>query len=299
MWPQLMQVARGGGLNSIETYVFWNYHEAERGHLDWKSESRNLGAFLQAAQQSGLFVILRLGPYICAEWFNAGLPLWLTTNTSIALRYYDAGWLEAVEGWVKRVTAYVEPWLARNGGPIILAQIENEYGGAGSDPGRQAYVEWCANLTQLVDIDVPWLMCREPDAPQPLIYAENGFYSDINYVTSQQTQRKQPAMWTENWPGWVQNWGNGKPNRPAEDVSYSMLTFIASGGSMHNQYMYYGGTNWGITQGNQGVQSDGTVHAITQSYDYDAAIDEWGLPHGMTEHRTLVLTLCADNAFRC
>ena len=278
MWPQLMQTARAGGLNTIETYVFWNYHESERGQFDWTSESRNLGAFLQAAQDEGLFVILRIGPYICAEWFNAGLPLWLTTNTSIALRYYDPGWLEAVEAWVRQVTAYVEPWLARNGGPIMLAQIENEYGAAGNDPGRQAYVQWCANLTRLVDIDVPWIMCRAPDAPQPLIYAENGFYSDISYVTTQQSQRQQPAMWTENWPGWVENWGNGKPNRPAEDVSYSMLTYVASGGSMHNQYMYYGGTNWGITQGNQGNGPDG-LHAITQSYDYDAAIDEFGVPH--------------------
>ena len=279
MWPQLMQTARQGGLNTIQTYTFWNLHAAERdGPLDWTTGSRDLGAFLQAAQDAGLFVVLRIGPYICAEWYNAGLPLWLTTNASVALRYYEQGWLDAVDTWTRQVAAYVEPWLARHGGPIIMAQIENEYGGAGSDPLRQAYVQWCANLTRAVDIGVPWLMCREPDAPQPLIYAENGFYSDIDYVMQQQDERMQPAMWTENWPGWVQNWGNGKPNRPAEDVAYSLLAFVASGGSMHNQYMYFGGTNFGITSGNQGNGPDG-LHAITQSYDYDGAVDEFGVPH--------------------
>jgi beta-galactosidase len=113
-----------------------------------------------------------------------------------------------------------------------LAQIENEYGNGGSDPKRVDYIQWCGNLTVELDIDVPWIMCQQPDAPKPTIYACNGFYCDW-YVAAQQTGRQQPAMWTENWPGWFQDHGQAKPRRPAEDVAYAMMHFVAAGGAFH------------------------------------------------------------------
>lgn len=236
MWPQLLASARAAGLNTVQTYVFWNYHEAVKGVMDWSTESRNLTQFLQTAQDAGLFVNLRIGPYVCAEWQYGGLPIWLHDDPAIQFRYYDPLWLTPVEKFIRYVTRLVEPYLARNGGPIILAQIENEYGGAGSDPKRIQYVDWCGNLTVALDIDIPWVMCQQPDAPPPTIYACNGFTCD-DYVANQQTVRRQPAMWTENWSGWVEDWTMGKPNRPVEDLAFATLKFIAAGGSYMNYYM--------------------------------------------------------------
>ena len=164
---------------------------------------------------------------VCAEWYYGGLPLWLRDNSSIALRYYDDLWLQPVEEFIRYVTKYVEPYLPRHGGPIVLAQIEvsatlaaqrasrparlsltpvspsaqNEYGNAGDDPKRAAYINWCGNLTESLAIGIPWVMCQQPDAPSPTVYACNGFYCDW-YVEHQQNTRKMPAAWTENWPGW-------------------------------------------------------------------------------------------------
>ena len=172
--------------------MFWNYHEDVKGVMDWETESRNLREFLQTAQDAGLFINLRIGPYgppllhtssphsshsstisprrlsalcsacggaVCAEWYFGGLPLWLRDNSSIELRYYDPLWLEPVGRFITYVTKYVEPYLARNGGPIILAQIENEYGSGGNDPLRNESAAVSPPTTRLARCTRPLTLC--------------------------------------------------------------------------------------------------------------------------------------------
>ena len=156
-------------------YVFWNYHEPEYRQYDFTTENRNLGQFLQAAADAGLFINLRIGPFVCAEWTFGGLPVWL--RNGMHFRTNDTRWEYEMDTFVTYILRYVEPWLARNGGPIILAQIENEYDNMeGDDAGNKEYVEWCGALTQKADIGIPWVMCSSHDAPSFIINTCNGFY---------------------------------------------------------------------------------------------------------------------------
>ena len=176
--------------------MFHNYHEEVKGHWDWATEHRNLSLFLQAAADAGLFVNLRIGPYVCAEWFYGGQPLWLH-DQGFNFRDYNPGWTKYMSDMMTTVVEYVEPYLARNGGPIILTQIENEYG------RFNEYVEWCGNLTTQLNTDTVWIMCQQPTPPAPIVGTCNG--DDCSgFVQNQQSTVHMPAMWTEDWVAWFQ-----------------------------------------------------------------------------------------------
>ncbi|XP_056167796.1 beta-galactosidase isoform X2 [Syzygium oleosum] len=152
------------------------------------------------------------------------------------------------------------------GGPIILSQIENEYGPMEYEIGApgQVYTQWAAKMALNLDIGVPWIMCKQDDAPDPIINTCNGFYCD--YFSPNKAYK--PTMWTEAWTGWYTEFGGAVPYRPAEDMAFSVAKFIQKGGSFINYYMYHGGTNFGRTSGGP---------FIATSYDYDAPLDEYGL----------------------
>ncbi|KAM7517559.1 hypothetical protein LguiB_016521 [Lonicera macranthoides] len=195
MWPDLIEKAKEGGLDTIETYVFWNAHEAVRRQYDF-SGNLDLIRFLKTVKDHGLYAVLRIGPYVCAEW-NYGYNEMQNFTTLIV-------------DMVKK-----EKLFASQGGPIILAQIENEYGNVmeAYGDGGKAYVNWCANMADSLHIGVPWIMCQQKDAPQPM------------------------------------NWGGKDPHRTAEDLAFSVARFFQRGGTFQNYYMYHGGTNFGRTSG--------------------------------------------------
>ena len=122
MWPGLMKAAAADGLNMIEIYVFWNYHEQVEGTFDW-SERGNLTLFLDAIKEAGLFANLRIGPYVCAEWDYGGIPAWLAYKPSMRLRAYNQPWMDAVQAWMQRVIDETRDYFADRGGPIVLAQV--------------------------------------------------------------------------------------------------------------------------------------------------------------------------------
>ena len=151
------------------------------------------------------------------------------------------------------------------GGPIIIAQIENEYGNIMWEYGEagKAYINWCAQMAVSQNVGVPWIMCQQNDAPLPMINTCNGYYCD--WFTP--NNPNSPKMFTENWVGWFKKWGERDPHRTAEDVAFSVARFFQRGGVFNNYYMYHGGTNFGRTAGGP---------YIATSYDYDAPIDEYG-----------------------
>ncbi|XP_031118394.1 beta-galactosidase 15-like [Ipomoea triloba] len=267
MWPDLMKKAKEGGLDAIETYVFWNAHEPVRRQYDF-SGNHDLIKFIKTCQENGLYVVLRIGPYVCAEWNYGGFPVWLHNRPGLkAFRTNDQVFMREMQNFTTLIVEKVrkEKLFASQGGPIILAQIENEYGninGPYGDDGKE-YINWCAKLANSFGIGVPWIMCQQHDAPEPMLETCNGWYCDRYKPTNPTT----PKMWTENWTGWFKSWGGKDPYRTAEDLAYSVARFIQLGGTFQNYYMYHGGTNFGRTAGGP---------YITTTYDYNAPLDEYG-----------------------
>ncbi|CAN7051306.1 hypothetical protein IGI04_027212 [Brassica rapa subsp. trilocularis] len=267
MWPDLIQKSKDGGLDVIETYVFWNGHEPEKNKYNFEGRY-DLVKFVKLAAKAGLYVHLRIGPYACAEWNYGGFPVWLHFVPGIKFRTDN----EPFKAEMQRFTAKIvdlmkqEKLYASQGGPIILSQIENEYGNIDSAYGAagKSYMKWSASMALSLDTGVPWNMCQQGDAPDPIINTCNGFYCDQFTPNS----NNKPKMWTENWSGWFLGFGEPTPYRPVEDLAFAVARFFQRGGTFQNYYMYHGGTNFERTSGGP---------LISTSYDYDAPIDEYGL----------------------
>ncbi|XP_021902002.1 beta-galactosidase-like [Carica papaya] len=266
MWPDLIQKGKDGGLDAIETYIFWDIHEPNPRQYDF-SGNKDFIKFFQLIQQAGLYAILRIGPYVCAEWSYGGFPLWLHNTPGIQLRTDNEIYKNEMQIFTSKIVSMCKDakLFAPQGGPIILAQIENEYGNImkGYGAAGKSYINWAAQMAVNQNIGIPWVMCQQDDAPQPMINACNGFYCD----QFKPNNPKSPKMWTENWTGWFKLWGNSEPHRPAEDVAFAVARFFQNGGVLNNYYMYHGGTNFGRKAGGP---------YITTSYDYDAPLDEYG-----------------------
>ncbi|KAK7411940.1 hypothetical protein VNO78_03385 [Psophocarpus tetragonolobus] len=267
MWPDLIQKAKDGGLDVIQTYVFWNGHEPSPGKYYFE-DRYDLVKFVKLVKQAGLYVHLRIGPYICAEWNFGGFPVWLKYVPGISFRTDNEPFKAAMQKFTAKIVSLMkqEGLFQSQGGPIIMSQIENEYGPVEWEIGApgKAYTKWAAQMAVGLDTDVPWVMCKQEDAPDPVIDTCNGFYCE-NFKPNKNTK---PKMWTENWTGWYTDFGGAVPTRPAEDLAFSVARFIQNGGSFVNYYMYHGGTNFGRTSGGL---------FIATSYDYDAPLDEYGL----------------------
>ncbi|KAG4153747.1 hypothetical protein ERO13_D03G011600v2 [Gossypium hirsutum] len=267
MWEDLIQKAKDGGLDVIETYVFWNVHEPSPGNYNFEGRY-DLVRFIKTVQKAGLYAHLRIGPYVCAEWNFGGFPVWLKFVPGISFRTDNEPFKRAMQGFTEKIVGLMKNHnlFESQGGPIILSQIENEYGAQSKLLGAAGYnyVTWAAKMAVETGTGVPWVMCKEDDAPDPVINTCNGFYCDA----FQPNKPYKPTIWTEAWSGWFSDFGGPLHHRPAEDLAFAVARFIQKGGSFVNYYMYHGGTNFGRTAGGP---------FITTSYDYDAPVDEYGL----------------------
>ncbi|KAK7367342.1 hypothetical protein VNO80_09353 [Phaseolus coccineus] len=267
MWEDLIYKAKEGGLDVIETYVFWNVHEPSPGNFNFEGRY-DLVRFVKTIQKAGLYAHLRIGPYVCAEWNFGGFPVWLKYVPGISFRTDNEPFKRAMQGFTEKIVGMMksERLYESQGGPIILSQIENEYGAQSKllGPTGQNYVNWAAKMAIETGTGVPWVMCKEDDAPDPVINTCNGFYCD--YFTPNKPYK--PSIWTEAWSGWFSEFGGSIHERPVQDLAFAVARFIQKGGSFVNYYMYHGGTNFGRTAGGP---------FITTSYDYDAPLDEYGL----------------------
>ncbi|CAL9027168.1 unnamed protein product [Prunus brigantina] len=267
MWEDLIQKAKDGGLDVVETYVFWNVHEPSPGNYNFEGRY-DLVRFLKTIQKAGLYAHLRIGPYVCAEWNFGGFPVWLKYVPGISFRTDNEPFKRAMQGFTEKIVGLMksEKLFESQGGPIILSQIENEYGAQSKLFGAAGhnYMTWAANMAVGLGTGVPWVMCKEEDAPDPVINTCNGFYCD----SFAPNKPYKPTIWTEAWSGWFSEFGGPIHQRPVQDLAYAVARFIQKGGSFVNYYMYHGGTNFGRTAGGP---------FITTSYDYDAPLDEYGL----------------------
>ncbi|KYR02728.1 glycoside hydrolase family 35 protein [Tieghemostelium lacteum] len=277
MWRSLLQNSKDGGIDVIETYVFWNLHEPQQYQL----ESMDLLLdFLQLCQEMDLYVTLRIGPYICAEWNYGGFPIWLRDFDSIVFRDQSDPFQEQMTIWMNYINTVVKDLYASNNGPIILVQVENEYYWVEQQygvPGRN-YAEWAINFAQSLDTGIPWIMCAQDDIAQA-INTCNGFYCHEWIQNHWNEFYNQPPFFTELWSGWFQKWGEAVPHRPVQDLLYSVAMWFAYGGSLVNYYMYHGGSNFQRSTG----------QFIATTYNYDAPLDEYGFTNEPKYSRTMEL----------
>ncbi|CDP10946.1 unnamed protein product [Coffea canephora] len=269
MWPSLISKAKHGGLDVIETYVFWNLHEPRHGQYDFKGR-HNIVRFIREIQAHGLYAFIRIGPFIEAEWTYGGLPFWLHDVPGIVYRSDNEPFKYHMQNFTTKIVNLFksEGLYAPQGGPIILQQIENEYKNAERAFHEKGppYVQWAAAMAVGLQTGVPWVMCKQDDAPDPVINTCNGRTCGETFVGPNSPNK--PAIWTENWTSFYQVYGDKTPLRSAEDLAYNVALFIArKNGSFVNYYMYHGGTNFGRT---------GSAFVITSYYD-EAPIDEYGL----------------------
>ncbi|HEV2181574.1 MAG TPA: beta-galactosidase family protein [Gemmatimonadaceae bacterium] len=279
-WRHRLRMAKAMGLNTIATYVFWNYHELRPGVFDFHSGNRDLVEFVREAQQEGLWVILRPGPYVCAEWDFGGIPSYLLRSPAVHVRSNDPRYQRAAARYLRALGAQVHPLLVTHGGPILMVQVENEYGSFGAD---SAYKE--ATRRMLVDagIDVPLFTADGDDAIArggiPGVFAsatgeEN--YDSLAARTAPFNHGMGPNMVAEFYPGWLTHWDEPLPSTPLSGFLSKYDSLLARGASV-SLYMFHGGTNFGFTAGANYTKTKPIVPSMT-SYDYGAPLSEAGWP---------------------
>ncbi|MCX4509695.1 beta-galactosidase [Streptomyces sp. NBC_01619] len=280
-WDHRLAMLRAMGLNCVETYVPWNVHEPEPGRY---ADPEALGRFLDAVAAAGMWAIVRPGPYICAEWENGGLPHWLTGPLGRRARTRDARYMEHVERWFGTLMPQVVARQITRGGPVVMVQVENEYGSYGSD---HVYLGLLRDLLLELGVEVPLFTSDGPEdhmltggsVPGVLATANFGSGARKGFEVLRRHQPKGPLMCMEFWCGWFSHWGDKAVVRDASDAVEALREILECGASV-NIYMAHGGTNFA---GWAGANRSGTLHMgeltpdIT-SYDYDAPVDEFGRP---------------------
>jgi len=278
-WEDRFIKMRAAGLNAVQTYVPWNWHELTNGKFTWDG-AHDLVQWLKLAQKYDIVVLLRAGPYMCGEWEFGGFPAWLLTEKpDMVLRSMDATYMKYVTRWFNELLPKIKPMLYNNGGPIGMVQIENEYGsyftcdsnytGAlrdqvrsvlgddvvlySTDGGADGYLR-CGKIKD-VYATVDFGITMHPEGP---------FKAQRDY------EPKGPLVNSEFYTGWLDHWGSGHQTRNKDALAKSLDIMLNMSANV-NMYMYIGGTDFSFYNGaNSPFAVDPT------SYDYDSPISEAG-----------------------
>jgi len=279
-WRDRMRKMRAMGLNALCTYVFWNLHEPQPGKFDFTG-NLDLAEYLRTAQSEGLYVLLRPGPYICTEWDFGGLPAWLLATADIKVRSTDPRFLTAASRYMDRVGVEVAGLQYQRGGPILMVQVENEYGSFGSD---KEYLGAVRHMIRDAGFDCQ-LYTSDGSGKENLAGGTlDGVLSVINFGDGSSPEREfanfagfrqnVPPMCGEFWCGWFDHWGE-KHHTSKPEAGARGLEWMLSRGISCNIYMAHGGTTFGFMSGANGGR---VYEPDTSAYDYDAPLDEAGRP---------------------
>lgn len=280
-WKDRLEKLKSIGCNCVETYVPWNFHEPKEGEFDF-SGSKDLVKFINIARELDLYVILRPSPYICAEWEFGGLPAWLLKDDSMRVRSTYSGFLKAVDKYFIELFKYIVPLQITNGGPIIMMQLENEYGSFSNDKEyltaiKDLMIKYGATVP-LFTSDGAWMDALDAGTLEGIFPTANfGSRSEEQIKNLEDFMHKNniqgPLMCMEFWIGWFNNWGGEFKRRDSDDAA-NELDCILSKGHV-NIYMFHGGTNFGFYNG---CSYHNGIDPQTTTYDYDAPLTEWGSP---------------------
>ena len=276
-WEHRIKMCKALGMNTLCLYVFWNIHEQREGEFDFTGNN-DVAAFCRLAQKNGMYVIVRPGPYVCAEWEMGGLPWWLLKKKDIKLRERDPYFMERVKIFEQKVGEQLAPLTIHNGGPIIMIQVENEYGSYGEDKPYVSEIRDCLRSIygdKMALFQCDWSSNFEKNGLDDLTWTMNfgtGANIDEQFRRLGELRPNAPKMCSEFWSGWFDKWGAQHETRPAKDMVDGMDEMLSKGISF-SLYMTHGGTSFGHWAG---ANSPGFAPDVT-SYDYDAPINEYGL----------------------
>ncbi len=275
-WEHRIRMCKALGMNTVCIYIFWNIHEQREGEFDFTG-GNDVAEFCRIAQKNGMYVIVRPGPYVCAEWEMGGLPWWLLKKKDIRLRERDPYFMERVRLFEHKVGEQLAPLTIQNGGPIIMVQVENEYGSYGED---KAYVSEIRDIVRSAGFDkvalfqCDWASNFTKNGLDDLTWTMNfgtGANIDAQFKRLGELRPDEPKMCSEFWSGWFDKWGARHETRPAAKMTAGIDEMLSKGISF-SLYMTHGGTSFGHWAG---ANSPGFAPDVT-SYDYDAPINEQG-----------------------
>jgi len=276
-WRQRIRMAKAMGCNTISAYLFWNYHESEEGVYDFTTGNHNIAEFFKIIQEEEMWLILRPGPYVCAEWELGGIPPYLLRIPDIKLRCMDPRYMAAAERYIGKLAAEIKPFLITKGGPLLMLQIENEYGSFGND---RNYLNRLKEVWKDNGIDVPTFtgdgptkyMLEAGSLPGSAVGLDSGS-SLADFELANKINPGVPVFSSETYPGWLTHWGE-KWAKPDSAGLLNEVKFLMDNKKSFNFYVIHGGTNFGYTaganSGGKGYEPDVT------SYDYDAPVNEQG-----------------------
>lgn len=275
-WEQRIKMCKALGMNTLCLYVFWNIHEQQEGQFDFTGNN-DVAAFIKLAQKNGMYVIVRPGPYVCAEWEMGGLPWWLLKKKDIRLREQDPYFMERYSIFAKKLGEQIGHLTIEKGGPIIMVQVENEYGSYGED---KPYISAIRDIIRQSGFDkvalfqCDWSSNFTKNGLDDLIWTMNfgtGANIDNEFRKLGQLRPNSPKMCSEFWSGWFDKWGGRHETRGSKEMVSGLKEMLDKGISF-SLYMTHGGTSWGHWAG---ANSPGFSPDVT-SYDYDAPINEAG-----------------------
>lgn len=276
-WRQRIQMIKAMGCNTVAMYVFWNFQETAPGVWDFKNGNHNIAEFIKICQEENMWVLFRPGPYVCGEWDFGGLPYWLLKTPDIKIRCMDPRYMKEVATYVQRISKEIKPLLITNGGPILMVQVENEYGSYGND---KTYLKTLKQWWIDNGIDVPFYtadgatpyMLEAGTVAGAAIGLDSG--SDENdFSVADKFNPNVPIFSSETYPGWLTHWGE-KWARPDTNQLKKEIQFLLQNKKSFNFYVIHGGTNFGFWAGANGGGK--TYQPDITSYDYDAPINEQG-----------------------
>lgn len=277
-WRHRIKMAKAMGCNTISAYIFWNYHEQEEGVFDFTTGNHNIAEFIKIVQEEGMWMILRPGPYVCAEWEFGGIPPYLLRIPDIKVRCMDPRYMAAAERYIARLAQEIKPYLVTAGGPLLMLQVENEYGSFGND---RNYITRLKEVWKENGIDVPTFT---GDGPTSYMLEAGSLQGSAVGLDSGSEQSDfdlaakmnpgVPVFSSETYPGWLTHWGEEWARRDTASL-LKEVRFLMDNKKSFNFYVIHGGTNFGYTaganSGGKGYEPDIT------SYDYDAPISEQGV----------------------
>ena len=277
-WRHRIRMAKAMGCNTIAAYIFWNFHETEDGVFDFTTENHDLAGFFKIVQEEDMWLLLRPGPYVCAEWEFGGIPPYLLRIPDIKLRCMDPRYMAAAERYIAKLAEVIKPFLITRGGPILMLQVENEYGSFGND---RNYMKRLKEVWAADGIDIPTFtgdgpttyMLEAGSLPGSAVGLDSG-NSQEDFDLAAKINPGVPVFSSETYPGWLTHWGE-EWARPDSAKLIKQVKFLMDNKKSFNFYVIHGGTNFGFTaganSGRKGYEPDVT------SYDYDAPINEQGV----------------------
>jgi hypothetical protein len=296
-WRDRLQRLKAMGLNTVQTYVMWNYHETIRGTFDFTG-NKDLAHFLQLCKEEDLLVLLRLGPYSCGEWEFGGFPAWMINhNPPVTLRTYEQGYISLVDQWWSKLLPVVKPHLLSNGGNVAMVQVENEFGSYGdvsTNPLDKKYLEHLVDVVhQYLGSDAVQIYTTDGGNTGfmhrgtlngSIVYTvgDHGPSSDVGNCQAMKqfnAHGQNPCMDSEYYTGWLTHWNDATMANTSTTLVTQWIGDLLNSGGSFNMYMGHGGTSFDFWSGANGNGDGPSYQADITSYGYNAPVGEGG-QHG-------------------